>query len=354
MSTGAEAARAVLPPEVFHYYATGSGTGHTAAAEAAAWAAVRLRPRVLRDVSRVDTATTVLGTPVATPVLVAPSAAHTLAHPEGETATAAATAAAGSLLVLSMRASRRLEDVAAALGPAGPWWQQIYVLRDRGVSDEVARRAAAAGARALVLTVDAPYVARKPGLAAPLLPPTGIVEALDGRAWSDDSLLQAPDLGPGDLARLGDVSGLPVVAKGVLRGDEARRCVDAGAAAVVVSTHGGRQLDGVVTVPQALPEVAEALAGTAAEVYADGGVRTGRDVLRAMALGARAVMIGRPVLWGLATAGAAGVQDVLATLAAEVTEAFALAGVRCRDEVGGDLVARPSSATWPTGGGDPS
>ncbi|MGF1645767.1 MAG: alpha-hydroxy acid oxidase, partial [Kineosporiaceae bacterium] len=292
-SSLAEAARAVLPPEVFHYYATGSGSGQTVAAEEAAWAGVRLRPRVMRDVSGVSTVTSVLGTTVAMPVLVAPSAAHTLAHPDGETATAAATAAAGTLLVLSMRASRRLEDVAAALGPTGPWWQQIYVLRDRGVSDEVARRAADAGARALVLTVDAPYVARKPGLAGPLLPPVGIVAALDDRDSSDDSLQQAPDLGPADVERLGAVSGLPVVAKGVLRGDEARRCVDAGAAAVVVSTHGGRQLDGVVTVPEALGEVADTLAGTGAEVYADGGVRTGRDVLRAMSLGARAVMVGR-------------------------------------------------------------
>jgi 4-hydroxymandelate oxidase len=333
-----EAARAVLSPEVFHYYATGSGSGRTAAAEEAAWDAVRLRPRVLRDVSRVSTATSVLGTTVTAPVLVAPSAAHTLAHPDGETATAAATAAAGSLLVLSLRASRRLEDVAAALGPAGTWWQQVYVLRDRGISDEVARRAAAAGARALVLTVDAPYVARKPGLAGPLLPPTGIVAALDGRDWSDDALLQAPDLGPTDVERLRAVSGLPVVAKGVLRGDEARRCIDAGAAAVVVSTHGGRQLDGVVTVPEALPEVADALAGSGAEVYADGGVRTGRDVLRALGLGARAVLVGRPVLWGLAARGAEGVREVLATLADEVTEAFALAGVPSCDDVGADLV----------------
>jgi 4-hydroxymandelate oxidase len=341
----AEAARAVLAPEVFHYYATGSGSGQTAAAEEAAWAGVRLRPRVMRDVSRVSTVTSVLGATVATPVLVAPSAAHVLAHPDGETATAAATAAAGSLLVLSLRASRRLEDVAAALGPTGSWWQQIYVLRDRGVSDEVARRAAEAGARALVLTVDAPYVARKPGLAGPLLPPTGIVAALDGRDWSDDSLKQAPDLGPADVERLRAVSGLPVVAKGVLRGDEARRCVDAGAAAVVVSTHGGRQLDGVVTVPEALPEVADALAGTGAEVYADGGVRNGRDVLRALALGARAVMVGRPVLWGLAVGGAAGVREVLAALAEEVTEAFALAGVPSCAEVGPDLV-RAAPAGW--------
>ena len=353
--TLADEARAVLPPHVYHYYATGSGSGHTVATEEGAWSTVRLRPRLLRDVTTVSTVTTILGAPAAVPVMVAPSAAHAFAHADGEIATAAGARDAGTPLILSMRSSRRLEDVAASLtsGPRGAgawWWQQIYVMRDRGVSDEVSRAAADAGARALVLTVDAPVVARKPGMATPLLAPTGITTAFDGRDWSDDSLKQAPDLSGDDIVRLREISGLPVVAKGVLRGDEAVRCVEAGASAVVVSSHGGRQLDGVVPVPEALPEVADAVAGLVGpdgapvEVYVDGGVRNGRDVLRGLALGARAVLIGRPVLWTLATGGADGVRTWLAALHGEVLETFALAGVRSCDEVGDDLV----SPSWPT------
>jgi 4-hydroxymandelate oxidase len=165
----------------------------------------------------------------------------------------------------------------------------------------------------------------------------GIVPALDDRDHGDPRFDQAADVTPRDIARLSDVSGLPVVAKGVLRGDQALRCIDGGASAVVVSTHGGRQLDGVVAVPFALPEVAEAV-GDRAEVYADGGIRTGPDVVRALALGARAVLVGRPVLWALATGGADGVRDHLSWLTAGVHEALALAGCRSCADVGPDLV----------------
>jgi 4-hydroxymandelate oxidase len=327
-------ARDVLPADVYAYYATGSGTGQTLAEQEPAWSAVRLRPRVLTDVSEVSTGVTLLGRSVGSPVVVAPSALHTLADPEGEVATARGAAAAGSLYVLSMRAGRRLTDIAAV---AGPFWQQIYVLRDRGVSDDVARQAAALGAAALVLTVDTPLVARKPGSLPAVLPHNAIVASLDGRDWSDPMLQQAPDVTARDLARLAEVSGLPVVAKGVLRGDMALRCLDSGAAGVVVSTHGGRQLDGVVSVPEALPEVVAAVGGRG-EVYADGGIRTGIDVVRALALGARAVLVGRPVLWALAVSGAAGVEQHLTSLTDDVREALALAGcVSCAD-VGPDLV----------------
>lgn len=326
-------AAAALPADVFAYYATGSGAGRTLAVQESAWDAVALVPRVLRDVSAVSTTTALLGTDVATPVVVAPTAAHTLAHPDGEVATARGAASAGSLYVLSMRSGTRLETVAAA---AGPFWQQIYVLRDRGISDEVARRAAAAGARALVVTVDTPYVARKPA-GFPLLPPLGLVEALDARDLDDEGLYQAADLVAADLERLAAVSGLPVVAKGVLSADAARACVDAGAAAVVVSTHGGRQLDGALPVPRALPEVAAAVGGRA-EVYADGGLRTGAHVLAALGLGARAVLVGRPVLWALATGGADGVEALLSDLTDQTAEALALAGCTGCADVGPDVV----------------
>lgn len=329
-----ERARAVLPPDVFAYYAAGSGEQRTLSAQQSAWDDLLLRPRVLRDVSSVTTSTTVLGTAITSPVLVAPAALHGLAHPDGEVATATGAREAGSLLVVSMRASRPLEQISAA---AGPWWQQLYVLRDRGISDEVARRAAAAGASALVVTVDVPFVAHKPSGPLPPLPREAIVEALEGRDPADERLQQAPDLGPDDIVRLKELTGLPVVAKGVLRGDEAVRCLDAGADAVVVSTHGGRQLDGVVPSAVALPEVVDAVGGRA-EVYVDGGVRTGGHILRALALGARAVLVARPVLWALATGGGDGVRLLLDELAAETRDALGLAGCTSPSDVGRDLV----------------
>ena len=327
-------AREVLPPDVYAYYAAGAGDERTLAEQERAWADIRLRPRVLTDVSDVSTSVELLGQRFGTPLVVAPSAYHALADREGEVATARGTRAAGSLLILSMRASRRLADVAHA---AGPFWQQIYVLRDRGISDDVARQAADLGATALVLTVDTPYVATKSAGLPADLPTLGIVPALDRRDLSDARFDQAADLSPHDISRLAEISGLPVVAKGLLRGDQALRCVDAGAAAVVVSTHGGRQLDGVVPVPVALPEVAEAI-GDRAEVYADGGIRRGTDVLRALALGARAVLLGRPVLWSLATGGADGVRDQLRAVTAEFAEALALSGCTSCADVGSDLV----------------
>ena len=330
-----EQAREALPPEVFAYFAAGSGEQRTLAGQEAAWDGLLLRPRVLRDVSSVSTSVTVLGTPLATPVLVAPAALHGLAHPDGEVATAQGARDAGSLLVLSMRASRPLEQIAAA---AGPWWQQMYVLGDRGISDEVARRAAAAGASALVVTVDVPFVAHKPTGPLPPLPREAIVEALEGRDPDAPRLKQAPDLGAADIARLKDLTGLPVVAKGVLRGDEALRCLDAGADAVIVSTHGGRQLDGVVPSALALPEVVDAV-GDRAEVYVDGGVRTGTHVLRALALGATAVLTARPLLWALAVGGSDGVRDHLLELTSDTRDALGLAGCTSPADAGRDLVA---------------
>jgi 4-hydroxymandelate oxidase len=239
-------------------------------------------------------------------------------------------------LVLSMRASRRVADVAAE---SGPFWQQIYVLRDRGVSDDVARQATAAGATALVLTLDTPFVTTKSGGFPAGMPTVGIVAALDRRDLADVRLQQAADVSEADIARLADLTGLPIIAKGVLRGDEALRCVDAGVSGVIVSTHGGRQLDGVVPVPHALAEVVEAV-GDRAEIFADGGVRTGIDVVRALGLGARAVLLGRPVLWGLATNGADGVRRVLTEIIEDTAEALALAGCTSPADAERDLVWR--------------
>ena len=329
-----ECARVVLPADVYDYYRATSGQESTLVGQARAWQEVLLRPRLFQDVSQVSTATTVLGLTVAGPVLVAPTAGHGLAHPDGEVATARGVAAAGSVMVLSMRASSRIEAVAAE---GASYWQQIYVLSDRGVSDEVATRAAAAGAAALVLTADTPFVARKSAGAPASLPLQGIIEALDRRRSSDVGLRQVP-VRADDIGRLARLTGLPVVVKGVLRGDEAARCLDHGATAVIVSTHGGRQLEGVVPSPRALADVVGAI-GDDAEVYVDGGIRTGVDVVRALGLGATAVLLGRPVLWALSTGGAEGVRELLESITHETAEAMALVGCPAVQDVGPDLVA---------------
>lgn len=328
------AARSALSGHVYDYIATGSGVEETLAANDAAWRDLLLRPRVLRDVTTVDTSTTVLGTPVSAPVLVAPTGYQRLVHPDGEIGTAAGSTRAGSLLALSTRATVTFEELVEV---SGPWWLQLYILRDRGLTETVVQRATAAGARALVLTVDTPYVARKarrtpfpPDVVSPVLVP-------ELQARDDKGVWQDPGVTAADLAWLAEISGLPLVVKGVLRGDDARACVDAGVAAIWVSNHGGRQLDGAVPTATALAEVRAAVPDDL-EVYVDGGIRTGRDVLRALALGATATFVGRPAVWALATGGAAGVHGLLVSLRAELEEAMALAGCRTVAEVTPDLL----------------
>ncbi|HEX5741856.1 MAG TPA: alpha-hydroxy acid oxidase, partial [Pilimelia sp.] len=317
-------ARAALPPQVYAYYAAGAGEDTTRDEAARAWRDWRITPRVLRDVSRVDTATTLLGAPLAAPVLVAPTALHTLAHPDGEAATARGAAAAGSLLVLSARSGVPAAAVAAAA--AGPWWYQTYVLRDRGATAAQVRGAAAAGARALVLTADAPYVYPRPGVAAPL-PLAGPQAAAVTPGHRPAAREQDPSLGWDAIGWLASVSGLPVLVKGVLHPDDARRCVSAGAAGVIVSNHGGRQLDRAVATAVALPAVVDAV-GDRVPVLVDGGVRGGLDVLVALGAGARAVLVGRPVLWALALGGADGVAACLDLYREQLHRAMALAGLR--------------------------
>jgi 4-hydroxymandelate oxidase len=310
-----------------------------------AWTRMRLRPRVLRDVTTVSTASTVLGTEVACPILVAPVSYLRLVDDEGERAMAAGVASAGTIMALSTRSSCTIEDVAAA-APGALLWFQVYVLRDRGWTAELVDRAVAAGFRALVVTVDTPILGyrRRDVLNAFELPEgitmANVASRVSPEVAEAEGLLaayQAPDLGPADVAWLAERSGLPVVAKGVLTSEAARECISAGASAVVVSNHGGRQLDGVLATADALASVTEAV-GSDAEVYVDGGVRRGTDVLKALALGARAVMIGRPAVWGLATSGAEGVRSVIGHLSFELGAAMALAGVRTPAEIDRALV----------------
>lgn len=328
------AARDRLDAEAYAFFAGATGdTGERA------WARLALRPRVLRDVSDVSTATTVLGTPLAAPVLAAPVGFLCLAHPEAESAWAAGVAAAGALAVVSSRSSTPVAEVSGA-APGAPWWFQVYVLRDRGLTAELVGRAVRAGARALVLTGDTPRVSRRAELRLPpgrYVPDLCAAPGVDLR--DDPRLRQDPGTTLADVAWLAGLSGLPVLVKGVLRADDARACVAAGAAGVIVSNHGGRQLAGAIATADALGEVADAVGGEA-EVLADGGIRSGADVLRALALGARAVLLGRPLVWALATGGASGVRALLEELRGDVEEALALAGARSPAEAGRDLVAR--------------
>jgi 4-hydroxymandelate oxidase len=338
-------ARERLPEGVYDFFAGGAGSEATLAANVSAWAELDLRPHVLRDVGTVDMSVDVLGTRLPSPIMVAPTAAHRLAHPDGELATARGAAAAGSLYVISTRASATLGDIAAA-APAAHRWFQVYVMHDRAWTADLVARASETGCTALVLTADTPVIGSKPRAARTAFEIPDELWMVNRpereRALAGvDPQTQDPSIGFDTVAWLRDVSGgLPVVVKGVLRGDDARACIEAGAAGVAVSNHGGRQLDGAVATARALPEVVEAVAGRG-EVYVDGGLRSGVDILRALALGARAVMIGRPVLWGLACEGAAGVRGVLTGLDAELREAAALAGAATVAEVTPDLVVRP-------------
>ncbi|HUR74054.1 MAG TPA: alpha-hydroxy acid oxidase [Sporichthya sp.] len=340
------AARAALPPMAFDYFAGGSDDEATLADNVASWRRIRLRPRVLRDVSLVDTATTVLGTPVALPVLVAPVGFQGMAHPGAETEAARGTAAAGSLYIASTVANTRLEDIAAV---AGPRWMQVYVQKERSLTETMVKRAAAAGYTALVLTVDLPVVGRRrrdernaftltPGLTVANfgVEMPSVVAGQSGLAAQVGRDMDA-NLTPPDIAWLHEASGLPVLVKGVLRGDDARAAVDAGAAGVVVSNHGGRQLDTTISGAEALPEVVQAVGGDA-EVYVDGGIRAGTDVLKAIAMGARAVLVGRPMVWSLATGGAAGVEAMLKELQLELANAMALCGAASVGDLTPDLL----------------
>jgi 4-hydroxymandelate oxidase len=296
----------------------------TAREATAAWQALRFAPHVLRDVTTIDTTATVLGVPLRAPIAVAPTTLQRAVHPDGEVAMARATAAAGSLMVLSSNAGTRFADIAAT---GVRWWLQAYLTQDRSLMEPVLAAAVAAGAEAIVLTLDTPTVGTKyddgPSVWEEIDSDLVRVNFPPGH---DDvpGAAKATDLGPRDIAWLREVTGLPVVVKGVLRPDDARRCVQAGAAAVWVSNHGGRQLDRSRSTASALSSVVSALDGTT-EVYVDGGVRSGLDVLAAVGLGATCAFLGRLPLWAL-VGGTDGVARMHESLRLELVEAMRLAG----------------------------
>jgi isopentenyl diphosphate isomerase/L-lactate dehydrogenase-like FMN-dependent dehydrogenase len=312
-------AEAKLDANAHAYFAGGSGDEVTLRENLAAFERRKLRPRVLVDVRSISTATTVLGTEVALPVLIAPLALQRMAHPDGELATARAAAAAGTIMCLSTASTARPAEVAGA-GAGAPRWFQVYVFGDRSQTEELIAEAVDNGFSALVLTVDVPYLGRRErDIRIDFRIPEHLTVTGDLFAQGFDASLSWRDLEW--LAGYG----LPVIVKGILTAEDARLAIEHGAAAVVVSNHGGRQLDGVPASVDVLEEVVDAVGGRA-EVLLDGGVRRGTDVLKALALGARAVLIGRAMLWGLAAAGEEGVVDVLRLLRKEVELGLALLG----------------------------
>jgi len=344
-------AKAALSQLAWDYYASGADDERCVRRNVDAYEKILLHYRVLVDVAHRDLSTTVLGERIALPIAVAPTAFHKLAHPDGELATVRGAGEAGTLFILSTLSNTAVEEVVAAA--TGPVWFQLYIYKDRGATEALVRRVEAAGCRALVVTVDAPLLGRRErdvrnrfalphGLGVENLHAAGYAQVTAPAADSGLAAYFADLLDPAltwdAIDWLRSITRLPVLVKGVVRAADAVRAIEHGAAGVVVSNHGGRQLDASPATIDVLPRIAEALAGRG-ELLLDGGLRRGADVIKAVALGARAVLIGRPVLWGLAAAGQAGVAGVLAMLRRELDLAMALCGCANVASMTRDLVA---------------
>jgi isopentenyl diphosphate isomerase/L-lactate dehydrogenase-like FMN-dependent dehydrogenase len=329
-------ARERLEPGTLGYFAGGADDEWTLAENVAAMRRWKLRPRVLVDVSEVSAATTLLGTPVSMPLIVAPVAMQRLVHPDGEVAAATAAARAGTIFCLSMLATASPLEIAEK-APPGPRWLQLYRFRDAGLTRDVMDQAAEAGFTAIALTVDAPRAGnRERDLRTGFRLPEGMaIPSLVSALGADACPTVAELFGMLDMRltwrdfeELAAESPLPLLVKGIQTAEDAALACEHGAAAVVVSNHGGRQLDGVAATIDLLPEVVDAV-DERLPVLMDGGVRRGTDALRALALGADAVLAGRAPLWGLAAGGEAGALHVLELLRAEIERGLVLLG--CRD-----------------------
>jgi isopentenyl diphosphate isomerase/L-lactate dehydrogenase-like FMN-dependent dehydrogenase len=334
-------AEACCEPGYWEYVEGGAGDEVTLAENREAFRRLILRPRMLVDVSDVATKTTALGADIELPVMVAPTSLQRVAHPDGEPALARAAAAAGTIYTLSSLGSMRPRELADAVGDRSPRWFQLYWSKDHGFTTELVAEAADSGFTALVLTIDLPTAGPRErdlrsGFSLPTdLPMPNLPRTLVGDQYFHDTLGEIVDtsLTWRDLEWLQAQSSLPLLVKGVLTAEDALLAYEHGCAGVVVSNHGGRQLDGVAATLDALPEVVEAVAGRA-EVFLDGGVRRGTDVVKALALGAQSVLIGRPALWGLAAGGEEGARHVLELLQAEVRLALLLLGCPTPGDVG--------------------
>jgi isopentenyl diphosphate isomerase/L-lactate dehydrogenase-like FMN-dependent dehydrogenase len=344
------AAEETLDEASFGYFAGGAGDEHAVRGNVEAFDRWRLRPRVLVDVGEVTTATTVLGAELSMPIIAAPVAYQRMAHADGELAVARGTATAGTVMCLSSFATSSPADVAGT--GRGNRWFQLYWHPDRQVTKDMLDQARDAGFSAVVLTVDLPVLGPRERdlrtgfslhpdyrmeVYAPALGDLGVVTPAIA------ATLVEPRLTWGDLEWLHEAAGLPVIAKGVLTAEDAVLAAEHGCAAVVVSNHGGRQLDRAVASLDALPEIVEAV-GDRVEVLMDGGIRRGTDIAIALALGARAVLVGRPVIWGLAVDGEEGVRKVLELLRDELLLALALLGCRTPDAVGRTHVVSPPAS----------
>ncbi|NEP89628.1 MAG: alpha-hydroxy-acid oxidizing protein [Okeania sp. SIO2C2] len=334
------------------YYSSGAWDEITLQDNRTAYERYKLRPRMLVNVSQRNLTTKILGQHIKMPILIAPMAFQCLAHPEGELATARVAADLGTIMVLSTMSTKSLEDVALAPNVPKNFWFQLYVHRDRGLTRALVERAEAAGYQALCLTVDAPILGRRERDRRNKFTLPSDMELANLKSMAnleipqteDESGLFAyvanqldPALSWGDIDWLQSLTSLPIVVKGILREDDAIRAVEHGAKGIIVSNHGGRQLDGAIATLDALPEVVAAV-GHQVDVLMDGGIRRGTDILKALALGAKAVLIGRPVLWGLAVNGEAGVWHLLELLRDELDVAMALSGCAKIENIDSSLV----------------
>lgn len=346
-------AKQCLSQMAFDYYSSGAIDELTLRYNRAACARYQLRPRMLIDVSQRDLSISILGQSLPMPILIAPMAFQCLAHPEGELATAKAAQELGAVMVLSTLSTQSLEAVAREK-KAIPQWFQLYIHKDRSLTLNLVERAETAGFSALCLTVDAPYLGQRErdhhnqftlpqGLKPANL--TCITDLEIPKTEEESGLFTyfAQQIDPSitwkDLEWLRSLTNLPILVKGILRGDDAKKALDYGVKGIVVSNHGGRQLDGAIASLDALPEIVEAV-GNQVDVLVDGGFRRGTDILKALALGAKAVLIGRPILWGLAVNGETGVSHVLELLRNELDLAMALSGCPTIRDIDPSLIVK--------------
>ena len=348
-------ARQALPPHIWDFIEAGAFDEITTKRNRDALSAIALRPRYLVDVQNRDLSTTVLGQNISFPVMTAPAGNQGIAHPEGELATARAAGAAGTIMALSTNSNYSMEEVSSAA--TGPLWFQLYH-RGSNLTEMLVHRAEEAGYAAICLTVDTPVPGSKERdvrnryLRPPHLESANFVgeQAALGLASGTHEaatweMPQSPALTWSELGWLRSLTSLPLVIKGIRTGEDARMCVENGVDGILASNHGGRQIDGTLSSVETLPEIVEAVQGRA-EIYLDGGMRRGADVLRALALGARAVLIGRPFFWGLAVDGEAGVRMVLEILRQELDRAMAYCGVTNIEGINRHLVSLPGESGW--------
>nr|XP_054765589.1 2-Hydroxyacid oxidase 2-like [Lytechinus pictus] len=349
-----------MSSEGWSFYNDASGRRSTYNDSMEAFDRYVIRPRILRDVTHRTLSTTVLGQPISMPICVAPTSYHRYAHTSAEVETAKGAADADTLFVMSCYANASISDVSRA-APGGLKWMQLYLFKDRRISEHVVKEAEKEGFKAIVLTVDLPFTGnrafsqKRPSgkyYQDPTFRPVNLaidIPEIHKAIQSGDvcirRFLEEQGESPqtwDDVRWLKYITKLPIVLKGILTGEAAREAADAGVSGIIVSAHGGRQIDGISSPIDALTEVVSAVKGRGVEVYMDGGVMSGADVLKALGLGARAVLIGKPVLWALACEGSSGVKNVLSILGAELDSALGISGCTSPNEIPSNLIGRKS------------